>query len=42
MQIAKLPLSDIASARGLEISDLIKEMELIVFSGTKLNLDYWY
>ena len=37
----KLPLNDIASARGLEISDLIKEMELIVFSGTKLNLDYW-
>lgn len=37
----KLPLSDIASARGLEIPELIKEMEQIVFSGTKLNLDYW-
>ena len=37
----KLPLSDIANAKGLSISDLIKEMELIVFSGTKLNISYW-
>ncbi|SHJ28008.1 DNA helicase RecQ [Pseudozobellia thermophila] len=37
----KLPLSDIADAKGLEIPDLIKEMEQIVYSGTKLNLDYW-
>jgi len=37
----KLPLSDIASAKGLEIPELIKEMEQIVFSGTKLNLGYW-
>ncbi|AZQ58669.1 ATP-dependent DNA helicase RecQ [Maribacter sp. MJ134] len=37
----KLPLTDIASAKGLEISDLIKEMEQIIFSGTKLNLSYW-
>lgn len=37
----KLPLDDIASAKGLDIPDLIKEMEQIVFSGTKLNLDYW-
>ncbi len=37
----KLPLNDIASAKGLEIPDLIKEMEQIVFSGTKLNLAYW-
>ncbi|WP_289063128.1 DNA helicase RecQ [uncultured Zobellia sp.] len=37
----KLPLSDIASAKGIEIPQLIKEMEQIVFSGTKLNLDYW-
>lgn len=37
----KLPLSDIASARGLEIPELIKEMEQIVYSGTKLNLGYW-
>lgn len=37
----KLPLSDIASAKGLQIPELIKEMEQIVFSGTKLNLRYW-
>jgi len=37
----KLPLDDIAAAKGLEITSLIKEMEQIVFSGTKLNLAYW-
>lgn len=37
----KLPLTDIASSKGLEIPELIKEMEQIVFSGTKLNLKYW-
>jgi len=37
----KLPIDDIASAKGLSIPELIKEMENIVFSGTKLNLSYW-
>ncbi|MFT5942406.1 MAG: ATP-dependent DNA helicase RecQ, partial [Sediminicola sp.] len=37
----KLPLDDIAAAKGLNISELIKEMEQIVYSGTKLNLSYW-
>ncbi|MBS9461514.1 DNA helicase RecQ [Flagellimonas sp. 389] len=37
----KLPLDDIASAKGLELPELIKEMEHIVFSGTKLNIEYW-
>jgi len=37
----KLPLTDIASAKGLEMPAFIKEMEAIVFSGTKLNIDYW-
>lgn len=37
----KLPLTDIASAKGLKIDELLKEMEQIVFSGTKLNLGYW-
>ncbi|MEH6680900.1 MAG: DNA helicase RecQ [Sediminicola sp.] len=37
----KLPLDDIAAAKGLKIDELIKEMEQIVFSGTKLNLSYW-
>lgn len=37
----KLPLEDIASAKGLEMKDFVKEMEAIVYSGTKLNIDYW-
>lgn len=37
----KLPLSDIANSKGLEMSELIKEMEAIVYSGTKLNISYW-
>ena len=37
----KLPLTDIASAKGMEMSAFIKEMEAIVFSGTKLNINYW-
>jgi ATP-dependent DNA helicase RecQ len=37
----KLPLSDIASAKGLSMDALIKEMEQIVYAGTKLNIKYW-
>jgi ATP-dependent DNA helicase RecQ len=37
----KLPLSDIASAKGLNMDALITEMEQIVNSGTKLNIKYW-
>ncbi|MEQ6123935.1 RecQ family ATP-dependent DNA helicase [Pseudotenacibaculum sp. MALMAid0570] len=36
----KLPLMDIARSKGLEMPQLIKEMEAIVYSGTKLNIDY--
>lgn len=36
----KLPLEDIAQSKGLEMPTLIKEMEAIVYSGTKLNIDY--
>ena len=36
----KLPLFDIAKSKGLEMDQLIKEMEVIIFSGTKLNIDY--
>jgi ATP-dependent DNA helicase RecQ len=37
----KLALPDIADAKGLEMEDFIKELEAIVYSGTKLNIDYW-
>ena len=36
----KLPLEDIADSKGLEMGELIKEMEAIIYSGTKLNIDY--
>ncbi len=37
----KLPLDDIASSKGMSMADFIKEMEAIVYSGTKLNISYW-
>ena len=37
----KLPLEDIASAKGLDMPKLISEMENIVYSGTKVNINYY-
>ena len=37
----KLPLEDIADAKGLDMEELLDEIEAIVFSGTKLNLNYY-
>ena len=37
----KMPLEDIAAAKGLEMEELMDEIEGIVLSGTKLNLDYY-
>ena len=37
----KLPLDDIASAKGIEMSEVIKEIESIIQSGTKVNIDYY-
>ena len=36
----KIPLETIAKNKGLSLPDLLVEMETIVASGTKLNLDY--
>ena len=36
----KLPLRDIANAKGLDFSNFLKELETIVYSGTKLNIQY--
>jgi ATP-dependent DNA helicase RecQ len=33
-------LEDIAKAKGLQFSELIEEMQRIVYSGTKINIDY--
>ena len=37
----KMPLDDIADSKGLDMEELLDEIESIVFSGTKLNLDYY-
>lgn len=37
----KLSFDDIASAKGMEMDELINELESIVYSGTKLNVGYW-
>jgi ATP-dependent DNA helicase RecQ len=36
----RLPLDDIARAKGMNMSDMIQELEAIVYSGTKVNIDY--
>ena len=37
----KVPLADLAKARGLTDENFVKELENIVYSGTKLNIDYY-
>lgn len=37
----KIDLEDIAESKGLDMDDLLTEIEAIVNSGTKLNLDYY-
>ena len=37
----KLPLEDIADSKGMDMEELMNEIEAIVYSGTKLNLDYY-
>jgi ATP-dependent DNA helicase RecQ len=37
----KLPLDDLSSAKGMSMTAFIRELEAIVFSGTKLNINYW-
>ncbi|MFZ4581094.1 MAG: DNA helicase RecQ [Paludibacter sp.] len=37
----KIALDDIAMAKGLEIGELLDEIEAIVYSGTKINIDYF-
>ena len=36
----KLSLQDIASSKGLEMDEIIKEIETIVYAGTKLDISY--
>ena len=37
----KVALDDIALAKGIEFGELLDEVEAIVYSGTKLNIDYF-
>lgn len=37
----KIDLEDIAKAKNLPMDELLKEMERIVYQGTKLNIDYY-
>lgn len=37
----KIPLPEIAKAKGLEFSELLDDIEAIVFSGTKININYY-
>lgn len=37
----QIALEDIASAKGISFDDILKELETIVNSGTKLNLNYY-
>lgn len=37
----QIALDDIAAAQGLDFSELLDEVEAIVYSGTKLNIDYF-
>ena len=37
----QIALDDIATAQGLDFEELLDEVEAIVYSGTKLNIDYF-
>ena len=37
----KVPLDEIASLNGLEFSELLDEIEAIVYSGMRINIDYF-
>ena len=37
----KIALDDIALSKGLDMSELLDEVEAIVYSGTKINIDYF-
>lgn len=37
----KVALDDLAESKGIEFSELLTELEAIVYSGTKINIDYF-
>ena len=37
----KIALDDLALTKGLDFGELLDEIEAIVYSGTKINIDYF-
>ena len=37
----KIALDDVANSKGLDMNELLDEIEAIVYSGTKINIDYF-
>lgn len=37
----RIPLDELADSKGLEFDELLDEIEVIVYSGTKINIDYY-
>jgi ATP-dependent DNA helicase RecQ len=37
----KVALDDLAESKGMEFSEILSEVEAIVYSGTKINIDYF-
>ena len=37
----KIPLDEISESRGIDFDEILSELESIVFSGTKLDIDYY-
>ena len=37
----KIDLEEVAKANGMEFDELLDELEAIVYSGTKINIDYF-
>ena len=41
LRVRTVALDDIAMSKGIEFEELLDEIEAIVYSGTKLNIDYF-
>lgn len=37
----QVSLEDIANSKGIELTELLQEIESIVYSGTRVNIDYY-
>ncbi len=37
----KVALDDLAESKGIDFNEMLSEVEAIVYSGTKINIDYF-